>query len=65
MTRPELDRWLSGLHDRLPTMRQQHPHDSDFWAAFSRETGRLSQAELSTEDATWVQDRIVALLAAD
>ncbi len=63
MTRIELDQWLDGLHDRLPSMRLQHPHDSDFWAAFSRETGPLAKAGLSAEDTTWMQNRIVSILA--
>ncbi|PJJ96787.1 hypothetical protein CO641_13125 [Lysobacteraceae bacterium NML91-0213] len=64
MSRPELDRRLSDLHQRLPQMRQQNPHDSDFWAAFSHETRSLLRGKLSAEDTSWLQNRIVSILAA-
>ncbi|WP_129136880.1 hypothetical protein [Luteimonas sp. YGD11-2] len=64
MSRPELDRRLSDLHQRLPQMRQQNPHDSDFWAAFSHETRSLLRGKMSPEDTSWLQNRIVSILAA-
>ncbi|QCO68508.1 hypothetical protein E4582_09365 [Luteimonas yindakuii] len=63
MSRPELDRRLTDLRQRLPQMRQQNPHDSDFWAAFSHETRSLSRDTLSAEDTSWLQNRIVSILA--
>lgn len=64
MSRHELDIRLSDLRQRLPQMRQQNPHDSDFWAAFSHETRSLLRGKMSPEDTSWLQNRIVSILAA-
>lgn len=64
MTRPELDQWLRDLDGRVRHLRQAYPRDSDFWAAFERETGTLAVAQLSREDAAWMQNRIISILSA-
>ena len=63
MSRHELDIRLSDLRQRLPQMHQQNPHDSDFWAAFSRETRSLLRGKMSAEDTSRLQNRIVSILA--